>query len=54
MRYGFFEGHTEWRTDPVALAFIFGLRTVGELEAAFPGRLLEVLTDHFTEQDDGG
>ncbi len=53
MRYGFYEGHTSWRTDPVALAFIFGLRTVEELEAAFPGRLPEVLTRHFTADDDG-
>ena len=46
--YGFYEGHTEWRVDPVAIAFIFGLRTLDEIEAALPGRLDEVLTAHFT------
>ena len=39
MRYGFYEGHTEYRADPLAIAFIFGLRNVEELEAAFPGAL---------------
>lgn len=39
MRYGFYEGHTDYRADPLAIAFIFGLRTVEEIEAAFPGRL---------------
>lgn len=38
MRYGFYEGHTAWRTDPVAIAFIFGLRNLEEIEKAFPGR----------------
>jgi HEAT repeat protein len=45
--YGFYEGHTGWRTDPVAIAFIFGLRSLEEIETAFPGRLPEVLTAHF-------
>ena len=46
--YGFYEGHTQWRTDPIAIAFVFGLRSLEEIEAAFPGRLPEVLTAHFT------
>jgi HEAT repeat protein len=46
--YGFYEGHTPWRTDPITIAFIFGLRTLEEIEDAFPGRLDEVLTTHFT------
>jgi hypothetical protein len=46
--YGFYEGHTAWRVDPIAIAFIFGLRTLDDIEAAFPGRLDEVLTGHFT------
>jgi hypothetical protein len=46
--YGFYEGHTEWRVDLLAIAFIFGLRTLDEIEAAFPGRLDEALTAHFT------
>lgn len=44
--YGFYEGHTAWRADPVGIARIFGLRTLAELEAAFPGRLHEVTTRH--------
>jgi len=46
MWYGFYEGKTPWRTDPVALAFVFGLRTLQQIEAAFPGRLYEVLMRH--------
>jgi hypothetical protein len=45
-RYGFYEGHTDYRADPLAIAFIFGLRSLEEIEAAFPGRLHEVLTEH--------
>ena len=48
MRYGFYEGHTDYRMDPVAVAFIFGLRTLEEIEAAFPGRLCEILTSHYS------
>lgn len=44
MWYGFYEGKTPWRTDPIAIALIFGLRTIEQIEAAFPGRLYEVLT----------
>ena len=48
MRYGFYEGHTDYRVDPVAIAFIFGLRSLEEIESAFSGRLYETLTGHFT------
>ena len=54
IRYGFYEGHTGYRGDPIAIAFIFGLRTVEEIEAAFPGRLLDTLTAHFTCESDTG
>jgi hypothetical protein len=50
--YGFYEGHTGWRADPIALAFIFGLRSLEEIEAAFPGRLPVVLTAHLTRPDE--
>jgi HEAT repeat protein len=50
MRYGFYEGHTDYRADPVAIAWIFGLRSLEQIEATFPGRLEEVLTRHFTRQ----
>jgi len=43
MRYGFYEGHTGYRADPLALAFIFGLRTLEEIDRAAEGRLDEVL-----------
>jgi hypothetical protein len=46
--YGFYEGHTSWRADPIAIAFLFGLRSLEEIEGAFPGRLPEVLSAHFT------
>lgn len=48
MRYGFYEGHTSYRVDPLAIAFIFGLRSLEGIEAAFPGALYETLTGHFT------
>jgi len=52
MRYGFYEGHTLWRADPIAIAFIFGLRSLQEMEKAFPGRLYRALTDHHTKGGD--
>ncbi len=48
MRYGFYEGHTEYRVDPMALAVTFGLKPLTEIEKAFPGELHRVLTNHFT------
>ena len=49
MRYGFYEGHTYWRTDPIAIAFIFGLKTLSEIEETYDGKLFEKLTTHFAE-----
>jgi hypothetical protein len=49
VRYGFYEGHTEWRTDPVAIASIFGLRSLEEIEALFPAGIDEALSAHFTK-----
>jgi len=46
--YGFYEGHTPWRTDPVVIARIFGLRSLPEIEAVFPGRLDALLMTHHT------
>jgi hypothetical protein len=48
MRYGFYEGHTDYRADPIAIAFIFGMRSLEQIEAAFDGRLYEALTRPFT------
>ena len=39
MRYGFYEGHTFWRTDPIAIAFIFGLKNLVELDSIFDHKL---------------
>jgi len=49
MRYGFYEGHTDYRADPVAISFIFGLRSIQEIEAEFEGNLYKALTEHFTK-----
>lgn len=46
-RYGFYEGHTNWRTDPIVIAFIFGLRSLDEIESAFPEGLDTVLFASF-------
>ena len=48
MRYGFYEGHTDYRSDPIAIAFVFGLNSLQEIENAFQGNLHNVLTNHFT------
>lgn len=45
-RYGFYEGHTEWRADPIAIAWLFGFKSLQELESIFDGKLYEVLTGH--------
>ena len=49
MRYGFYEGHTDYRADPIAIAFIFGIKTLEQIEDAFKGRLYETLTCRFTK-----
>jgi hypothetical protein len=51
--YGFYEGRTPWRTDPIALALTFGLRTLEEIEAAFPGLLYEVMMARHAEAGQG-
>lgn len=48
MRYGFYEGHTEYRVDPIVIAFIFGLKPIAEIEKSFSSELDQVLTRHFT------
>ena len=49
MRYGFYEGHTDYRADPIAIACIFGLKSVEEIENAFQGSLYRTLINHFTD-----
>jgi HEAT repeat protein len=45
--YGFYEGHTGWRADPIAIAFIFGMKDLKDIDAAFDGKLYSALTRHF-------
>ncbi len=47
-RYGFYEGHTEYRADPVTIAFVFGLRSIKELHQAANGNFYQYFTSHFT------
>jgi hypothetical protein len=51
MRYGFYEGHTGFRADPIAVSLIFGLRSLKEIEKAFEGNLFKALTKHFTREN---
>jgi hypothetical protein len=46
MRYGFYEGHTAYRADPISIAFIFGLRSMEDIERSFSGELYEILAGH--------
>jgi len=47
MRYGFYEGHTDYRTDPLAIAHLFALKSLAEIENAFSD-LPGVLQNHYT------
>jgi hypothetical protein len=51
MRYGFYEGHTGYRADPIAVSLIFGLRSLEEIEKAFEGNMYKALTEHFTREN---
>jgi len=51
MRYGFYEGHTDYRADPIAISFIFGLKSLEDIENAFPNTLNDVLIRHFTNSE---
>ncbi|MBA7580885.1 hypothetical protein ES708_22782 [subsurface metagenome] len=50
MRYGFYEGHTQYRCDPIAIAFIFGLKNLVEIDHAFDGNLYNILSTHFVSK----
>ena len=50
MRYGFYEGHTFWRADPIAISYIFGFKTLPELLDLFGDRLYDLLFKEFIEQ----
>jgi len=51
MRYGFYEGHTGYRADPIAISLIFGLRIIEEIDKAFEGNLHKALTENFTREN---
>lgn len=51
MRYGFYEGHSGYRSDPIALSFIFGLKNLEEIETAFAGILDKVLSEFFSREN---
>ncbi len=48
MRYGFYEGHTGYRVDPLAVAFIFGLKSIEGLHKATDGDIYKYINTHFT------
>jgi hypothetical protein len=48
MRYGFYEGHTDYRADPISVSLIFGLKSLEEIEIAFEGNLYKSLTEPFS------
>jgi hypothetical protein len=52
MRYGFYEGHTSYRADPIAIAFIFGLKSLEEIDNSLNGKLHEKLTNHYFQNPD--
>jgi hypothetical protein len=51
MRYGFYEGHTDYRCDPIAIAFIFGLKSLSEIDNFFDGKIFHFITTHHTSDN---
>jgi hypothetical protein len=49
-RYGFYEGHTDYRADPIAIANLFGLMSLEEIDRAVGGDLYEALTRLYTPE----
>jgi hypothetical protein len=49
MRYGFYEGHTFWRAEPIAISFIFGMKSLEDLDSLFGGHLDQKLLYEFTQ-----
>ena len=47
MRYGFYEGHTVWRADPIAISFIFSIRSLSEIDRLLDHNLYSLLTRHY-------
>jgi hypothetical protein len=53
MRYGFYEGHTHYRADPIAITNLFGLSSLEEIDTAMGGDLYGALTRHHTAETGG-
>ncbi len=49
MRYGFYEGHTFWRACPVGISYVFGFKSLEELDVLFEGDLFKIITSHYTQ-----
>jgi hypothetical protein len=47
MRYGFYEGHTDYRADPLAIANLFRLVSIEKIDAATGHDLHGALTRHY-------
>lgn len=50
MRYGFYEGHTDYRADPIAIAWIFNLKSIEDIEDALPHKLYDTFNTHLIEE----
>lgn len=48
-RYGFYEGHTEYRIDPISVAFVFGLKSIEDVHKVCGKDLYRYFTTHFTQ-----
>ena len=50
MRYGFYEGHVDYRCDPITISFIFGLKSLEEIDNSLNGDLFNSLTQHYNSR----
>jgi len=50
VRYGFYEGHTAYRADPFAIALIFGLKTISEIDELMQHDLHTILYKHYSKE----
>jgi len=48
-RYGFYEGHTEYRADPVSIALVFGLKSIESVHESIGGDLYSYFMTPFTK-----
>ncbi len=50
MRYGFYEGHTGYRADPISILSVFGLKSIQDLHESMNNDLYKALNTHFTSE----